>query len=253
GDERLYPLSPVVMEAWNNADRIVGEISTNDWAVFQTEMQNRMIQSQIKNGGKNFLPKLNEKQKNVLYSILQKEGAEGLATFEPWVTTTAINTEVYLRSGLSVEKGMDGLFMISAYQQNKKMEGLDSLDTQFELLQFGTYDEQLTMLKDTLDALDENKTVTEYTKKMYEAYLANDLRTLSSLIQQGRIDDSKRNALYKNYYAQMFTERNKNWADKIEQYLKEGGMTFIFAGTGHFVGSDSVFAYLKSKGIAPLE
>ena len=45
GDKRLYPLANPVVEAWNSADRIVGEISTADWAKFQNELQNRIRES----------------------------------------------------------------------------------------------------------------------------------------------------------------------------------------------------------------
>ena len=153
GDERLYPLSKKVTDTWSAATRIVGEISTNDWAVFQTELSNNMIQSQIRSNGKNFMSKLTAQQKDTLFSFLGKESAEALAVYEPWVISTALDTSIYLKSKLSVERGMDGQLMILAYQQGKKMEGLDSLETQLEILQYGTYDEQLNMLKTKLDDL----------------------------------------------------------------------------------------------------
>ncbi|MBO7486177.1 MAG: TraB/GumN family protein, partial [Spirochaetaceae bacterium] len=56
------------------------------------------------------------------------------------------------------------------------------------------------------------------------------------------------NPLYKPYYKKMFDERNKKWADKIADYLKQGGKTFIFAGTGHFTGDNSVFSYMRKNG-----
>ena len=46
----------------------------------------------------------------------------------------------------------------------------------------------------------------------------------------------------------MLTDRHSAWADKIKTWLAEGGSTFIFAGSAHFVGNDSVFFYLKQNG-----
>ena len=39
----------------------------------------------------------------------------------------------------------------------------------------------------------------------------------------------------------LLDDRNKAWSYKIEDYLLQGGTTFIFAGCAHFTGSASVF------------
>ncbi|MBP5175364.1 MAG: TraB/GumN family protein, partial [Treponema sp.] len=49
------------------------------------------------------------------------------------------------------------------------------------------------------------------------------------------------------YNEALLTKRNKAWAEKIKGYLNEGGETFIFAGSMHFLGKDSVFKYLGKK------
>ncbi|MBQ9494607.1 MAG: TraB/GumN family protein [Treponema sp.] len=251
GDERLYPLAPTVVDAWVNADRIVGEISTADWAVFETEMSNKMIQSQINADGKNVLHNITSTQRDALFSVLEKEAAEQLAVYEPWVTIAAIETAVYLNSGLSVEKGMDGQFMLLAYQQGKDMDGLDSLETQLDVLQFGNYDEQLVLLKDMLDDIAQPEEINKYTNELYEAYLAGDVQKLTKLMESSRKEAEAKNTLYAAYYKAIFTERNKAWAEKIKAWIFEGGTTFIFAGCGHFVGDDSVFMYLKKNGALP--
>ena len=87
------------------------------------------------------------------------------------------------------------------------------------------------------------------TNDLYEAYLANDAKKLESILTLSRMADEARGEFYRAYYNKLFTERNKAWADKILQYLDEGGTTFIFAGCGHFVGHDSVFANLEKRGI----
>ncbi|MBP3709270.1 MAG: TraB/GumN family protein [Treponema sp.] len=251
GDERLYPLAPTVIDAWLHADRIAGEISTADWAVFETEISNRMIQSQIKAAGKNVLHNITSTQRDALFSVLEKDVAEQYAVYEPWVTTTAIETAIYLNAGLSVEKGMDGQFMLLAYQQGRNMDGLDSLETQLDILQFGSYDEQLVLLKDMLDDIAQPEKMNKYTKELYEAYLAGDVQKLAKLMEGSRKESEAKNALYTAYYNAFFTERNKAWAEKIKAWLSDGGTTFIFAGCGHFVGDDSVFVYLKKNGVLP--
>ena len=131
------------------------------------------------------------------------------------------------------------------------MEGLDDLETQFDVLAFGTYDEQLVMLQDVLDDIAEENDIEQYVCKLYDAYLADDVASLHTLLKESyRIhnESTDKAALYRTYYEKTFTERNRAWAKKIAAWLSEGGTTFIFAGAGHFIGEDSVFSYLQKNG-----
>lgn len=251
GDKRLYPLAPSVVEAWNSADRIVGEISTADWAKFQNELQNRMRESVRSARGRRISDSLTSEQTGALYSVLGKAEAEQTDLFEPWVTNLALQSAVYTNSGLSAEQGLDGQFMLLSYRQNREMEGLDDLETQFDVLAFGTYDEQLTMLQDVLDDIAGANDIEQFVRKLYDAYLTDDAASLDALLKESyRIDGepAAKAALYKAYYEKTFTERNRAWAEKIAAWLSEGGTTFIFAGAGHFIGADSVFSYLRKNG-----
>ena len=251
GDKRLYPLAPSVVEAWNSADRIVGEISTADWARFQNELQNRIRESVRSADGRRISDALTSDQKRALYSVLGKAEAEQTDLFEPWVTNLSLQTLVYTSSGLSAEQGLDGQFMLLSYRQNREMEGLDDLETQFDVLTFGTYDEQLVMLQDVLDDIAGKNEIDQYVCKLYDAYLADDVASLDALLKESYRSDGEaaaKAALYKAYYEKTFTERNRAWAKKIAAWLSEGGVTFIFAGAGHFIGEDSVFSYLRKNG-----
>jgi len=251
GDKRLYPLAPSVLDAWNSADRIVGEISTADWAKFQNELQNRMRESVRSARGRRISDALTSEQTGALYSVLGETEARQTDLFEPWVTNLALQSAVYTSSGLSAEQGLDGRFMLLSYRQNREMEGLDDLETQFDVLAFGTYDEQLIMLQDVLDDIAGANDIEQYVHKLYDAYLADDAASLDALLKESYQTDTEtaaKAALYKAYYEKTFTERNRAWADKIAAWLSEGGTTFIFAGAGHFIGADSVFSYLRKNG-----
>ncbi|MDR9860283.1 TraB/GumN family protein [Treponema socranskii] len=251
GDKRLYPLAPSVVEAWNSADRIVGEISTTDWAKFQNELQNRIRESVRSAGGRRISDALTSEQKRALYSVLGKAEAEQTDLFEPWVTNLSLQSLVYTNSGLSAEQGLDGQFMLLSYRQNREMEGLDDLETQFDVLAFGTYDEQLVMLQDVLDDIAGANDIEQFVRKLYDAYLTDDAASLDALLKESYRTDGEpaaKAALYKAYYEKTFTERNRAWAKKIAVWLSEGGTTFIFAGAGHFIGEDSVFSYLRKNG-----
>lgn len=248
GDDRLYPLAKSVDKAFDTADRVAGEVSSEGWAAFAKETQRHLIQSYIDADGRNVYDRLSDTQKQTVYTILDQATAEQFAQFEPWALNSTVSSYVYFNSGLSSDKAMDTYFITRANNAKKNMEGLDTLDTQFAVLQFGTYDEQVMLLQDTLDSIADSKEVDTMTNKLYEAYLAGNVKKVAEIITEEDTNDIAKSDLYARYYKAMLTDRNSVWADKIKTWLAEGGSTFIFAGSAHFVGNDSVFFYLKQNG-----
>jgi uncharacterized protein YbaP (TraB family) len=50
-------------------------------------------------------------------------------------------------------------------------------------------------------------------------------------------------------YRTLVVERNRRWADRIAQLLRDDKRIFIVVGVGHLVGPDSVPALLRARGI----
>ena len=144
---------------------------------------------------------------------------------------------------------MDLWFIARANQENRHMDGLDELETQFSVLQYGTYDEQMSLLEDTLDTIADPSAADKFTWGLYDAYIAGDVKKVAGILDSENKANEAKNAFYRRYDAVLYSERNRAWAEKIETWLSEGGTTFVFAGCGHFVGADSVFACLKKDGV----
>jgi uncharacterized protein YbaP (TraB family) len=51
------------------------------------------------------------------------------------------------------------------------------------------------------------------------------------------------------FYQLMYTNRNRNWAEWIDQRLDRPGTVFMAVGAAHLVGRDSVQNFLKKRGI----
>ena len=71
------------------------------------------------------------------------------------------------------------------------------------------------------------------------------MKKMEELFTQSNEDEENSDPLYQQYHDLVYTNRNKDWAEDITNYLNEGGTTFIFAGCAHWLGDDSVFHYLK--------
>lgn len=248
GDERMFPLADPVMAAWDSADRLVAEISSTDTAQVQIKVMELMVDSFKKAAGRVVTDGLTDKQKATLGKYMEAEVAAKLALFEPWLTTYSIAAAIYQGNGLSSEYGLDNNLMAYANESGREVEGLDTIQLQLDVITYGSYDEQMDMLRDVLDELDDPTEVIAMTKSLYEAYLANDKVTFARKSDEEKEADENKHDFYNAYNKMIYDDRNKDWAKDITGYLREGGTTFIFAGAAHWTGEDSVFDYLRKMG-----
>lgn len=250
GDDRLYPLSDEVLEAWAISDRVAGELSQQDMVDIQTRTVQEINASYVKAEGKNVLTSLDQNEIQILYGILGQENIDTLALFEPWVLNITSSAYVLINGGLDPTKGLDSLFLTKAQQDAKEFVSLDTIDTQFNVILFGDYQEQLIMLKASLDELKDTTDDNDAVKELYDAYITDDRVKMTEIVDaESESEYELQNKdLFDRYKAITYNDRNKDWADKIKGFLAEGGTTFIFAGCAHFIGEDSVFDYLEDNG-----
>ncbi len=245
GNEKLYPLSETVLEAFDNANRLAGEISSKDMENLITSIQMEALKSYERAKGKNIGDYLTEEENDFIISVLGKEAVKAIYAFEPWLLTQALSGLAYQSSNLDPNKGLDVFFMERANNQKKEIEGLDSLQTQIAILSFGNYNEQIKILKDTIKDLKTGEGNDDI-DKLYKAYLDSNLEEFFALSNKEYENMTKEEKEFTERFSKtLLDDRNKQWAKIITNYLNEGGTTFIFAGAAHFIGDNSVFEYLK--------
>lgn len=267
GDQRLYPVAEEVMTAFRNSDRLVAEVSSAESKNLEKEISLLYVKSY--NPENNILEALSpEAAKNLAYLY---EGEENVPLhWEPWIYNSSINASLNAASGLKTELGLDHYFKQEAAKMKKEVLGLDSLETQLRLSRYGDYESQLIFLEDTMTDFPFTKNVEDLIK-VYEYYLSGREEELDRLVfgdeeeylPETRLMDAgtgsdintssetyldERTQLYTNYYREVFIDRNFSWAQQIAAFLYQGKSTFIFAGAGHFIGSDSVFQLMKEAG-----
>lgn len=244
GDERIFPLSEEVQQAFANADRHAGEISTQGYA--DLAAASSQLNAPNKEG-KLVTDYLTEEEN----AFLQMAFGENLAIvdpLDPWQIKTALSLLTYINTGLNSEYGLDNNFIATLSQMGKEWDGLDELQVQLDIITFGDYDTQIKMLKDMLKVfLDEKESeeLTKMTVDLYESYVNDDMKKMEKLLTLSNKKDEDSDQLYIDYNHMVFRDRNQEWAQDITNYLEEGGTTFIFAGCGHWLGPDSTFKFLK--------
>ena len=249
GDEKLYPLEENVLAAWNRADHLVAEVALVD---IKDNLMPKVMEAMYKSvlpNGQSILNDLSDEETSMLIETMGEKLTSVYSKFQPWISTLMCQS-VYISSlGFETGYGLDNNLYALAAQSERDVEGLDSLQTQMDIITFGDYDTQISLLKGLLDELIAKKTIKEHLDKLYDAYLKNDAEALAKLSEKTISDDKEKNSIYEKYYNKLYIERNEAWAKKIAKYLKAGGETFIFAGAAHFTVDKTVFYYLEKQGV----
>lgn len=240
GDERILPLPEAVENAFDTADRYVAELSSSDIAEAPSKTMERMVASY--NEDYDIRKKLSISNLDIMYKLMPEEQVAEVSKFEPWVLNSMISSVWTNESKLSTDYGLDMYFYKKVEEKGKKVEGLDSLKTQMELLDYGDYDTQLAALETQLSDYPFEKSIKNL-QDMYAAYLDGDTESLYAVMFEEKSAENSD----ADFNQKLFDERNERWAKKINEYLKRGGTTFLFAGAGHFVGLNSVFEYLRQN------
>ncbi|MGI5173010.1 TraB/GumN family protein [Treponema sp. OMZ 840] len=248
-DKTFYPLEEKVLNAFDSADTLVSELGGKDELLaVVVKLQERMIKNINREPEKNLAVFLSESEIEFLYENLGKKTAESMFVFNPWILNIVLGELVSQEAKLNPADGID-LYLINR-AQDRKIEALETADRQLDVLSAGTFEEQLQVLRGSIRDLHDTNTAVSLIRTLRELYLNNDKEGLSKFIFEKSTLPSGVSEEYKRHYINLlFTERNIEWADKIDNYLKKDGTTFIFAGAGHFLGEHSVFEIMKQKGL----
>lgn len=254
GSEKLFPLDKEVLDAFNSADLLAGEISSEDMGKIQLYSMRLVQESFIKAGGKKVSENLSEKEVESLKNLLGGPLAFNMVDkAEPWVLSLALlGKTVQETTELTAEYSIDSYFLKLANESSRKVAGLDDLKAQFDILTFGTYEQQIMILKASIKECSEEDCIQETKAELdslYKAYLSDDLEKLATISQKSNEKEvSEYGDFGEEYQKQVYDKRNEDWAKDIKEFLENGGSTFIYAGAAHWVGKNSVFDYLRKQG-----
>ena len=247
-DKSFYPLERNVLRAFDKADRLVSEIGgKKELEAFTSELQTIIIKNINADPKKSLLKVLSEDELAFLYEMIGDDAVHQLALFNPWILNTILSQFLMAKVGLDAGAGIDMYLMQRA--ENKKIEALDTVEQQIAALSYGTFDDQLAILKDSIQALRNIDKSMKEIHKIRDLYLSNNRKALSALLVELLLEvpSSFSEKKAQAYIDALLTDRNRIWAQKFDSYLREGGNTFVFAGAAHFLGKTSVFEIMRQK------
>ncbi len=193
-------------------------------------------------GGKPLTQKLSPKHQKMFAERLTKLGmpANALDMFRPFFASMTLSVVEMQTLGFNPENGAEKILTKAAKDKGMKVGEVENIDLQMQMLNALPEAEQIRMLEKALE--DDGKAM-ETIKKLITAWGKGDPDTVAAVMNEDEADS-------KALYELLLVNRNKNWAEWIDNRLDQPGTVFMAVGAGHLAGPDSVQRFLKDRGIA---
>ena len=117
---------------------------------------------------------------------------------------------------------------------------VETLESQIRIFDGMPREAQIAQLKESLDQLDEMNVILQ---RMLAVWYAGDAEGMERVMNEGLSQNpALRRALLEN--------RNRAWAEWIDERLDRPGVVFMAVGAGHLTGADSVQSFLRQRNVA---
>lgn len=157
----------------------------------------------------------------------------------PWLAAVTLSQQAMARVGFT-EAGPDAQFALFARDAGMPTHGFETADQQLRYFADLKPAAEISMLKSTLDDLDEGPSTFE---EAASAWKAGDL----DLLKVRAVDEIME--MGEDVYATLIVNRNRRFAEGIATIMEGAGTHFVAVGTAHLVGPDSVQAFLEQRGL----
>ncbi len=177
--------------------------------------------------------------------------------YKPVLWTSLMENAALMKAGLDTSKGVDTVLINRANNENKEVLEVESFDFQIDLLnnlpdelnamlleQYvadGAFDKQVT---DTIELYD-------HWKKGTLTAEATGADTTASTNEVSLTPEQEK--LLEDYNNTLLVERNKNMANKAEEYMQSDNVVMFVVGAAHFYGDNGILQLMKDKGCTVIQ
>ncbi|UNK50235.1 TraB/GumN family protein [Lysobacter sp. S4-A87] len=236
-----YPLSPDIDSAFAASDKVVFEVPPEQMA--DPAMAQKFLTAAGYGDGRTLTQVLPAALREKFARILAQRGASiaQFDAYEPWFINLSLMLGMSQQLGFSPEKGVDQYLMQRAATANKPTAGLESIDTQLQVLDASPMDEQIVSLKEFLDKPLE---MPQMLGDLHSAWRDGDVARLDKLTREEMRDKTPQT------YRMVNVERNQAWLPQIQGMLDntKKGDTLVVVGALHLLGDDGIVGKLREKG-----
>jgi len=241
GHADFYPLPDAVEKAFEVSDRLVVEVDILNIT------PEAAVQAIFKYGGlpagQQLVNRLTPETFQTLAEQARKNGLDVkvFERFQPWYVSLMLVEAEIRKTELQQKLGIDWYFLQRA-GASKKVEELESIDSQLALFGGLTDADQEEFLRQTLKDLVHSRA---YLTAMAESWRKGDLASLEATL----IEPFQQKPQTQNLFNRIFIQRNVSMVDRILAYLKKNDQVFFVVGVSHMLGKGGIVALLEERGV----
>lgn len=186
--------------------------------------------------------KLTPEQNAKLRAAAARYGLQpaALEPMKPWFAGLTLSVLPLKAAGYDENAGVDKLLKAAAVKEGDQVKAFETVEEQLRFFDTLPEAQQVDFLVKALDDAEEGVAVLD---KLAAAWARGDVKVIEAELA------GEMKAEAPALYDRLLTQRNRNWADRIEAMMKGSGTHFVAVGAGHLAGPDSVQAQLKARGI----
>lgn len=247
GDARITTLHPKAEKAFQTSDRFYAEIDMDP--ARQVAIAPLLMRTDGKVLSESIGPKLTKRLNKALKVINPDLDSKAFEPMKTWVVTMALPT---LKLGLSGEKALDAVLYERAIGDEKKVGGIETVESQLKIFNDLTEKEQISLLSDSLKAMKKEQAEgKDSVKELLDLYLTSDVRKIGEMIKEHMENDMGKNEeLGRRLMKTLLDDRNITMTDTIDKKLSEhpGSSQFFAVGAAHYTGKSAIQDLLTKKG-----
>jgi len=240
-DASIYPLKPVVENAYAGSDVLVVEV--DETQADQARLNEILLRKGFYSGNDTIADHINQDTLLLLQKCLNETGIP-YATIEkmrPGLIAITISVARLVQLGYSPGLGIDRYFIGKAKKDSKPVFQLETADFQLELMLSFSDDDLL--LKHTVFSLsDMDSTFNE----IMSAWTSGNSQKMETVILTDQLQEHPE---FSELFRRLFDDRNITMTEKIMGLLKQKKNYFIVIGAGHLVGKSGIISLIRNQGL----
>jgi uncharacterized protein len=231
-------LPAAIDSAYADADALIMELDMDDLDPLQ--MQQAALELAMQPEGRTLQQQLGPKIYEQFVAKTRALGVEPamLDRFQPWFAAITLVQLQLMKLGFDAEAGVEKRLTRRAAGDGKKIQGLETVREQLEIMARLPEKQQREFLLYSVD--DAERMATEV-DELLASWRSGDAAAMAKLLQEG-FDE------YPDLYRPLTVERNRQWLPQIEQLLDDREDYLVVVGALHLVGKESVIDLLERKG-----
>jgi uncharacterized protein YbaP (TraB family) len=231
-------LPAAIDSAYADADALIMELDMDDLDPLQ--MQQAVLELAMQPEGRTLQQQLGPKIYEQFVAKTRALGVEPamLERFQPWFAAITLVQLQLMKLGFDPQAGVERRLTRRAAGDGKKIQGLESVREQLEIMARLPQKQQREFLLYSVN--DAERMATEV-DALLASWRSGDAAAMAKLLQEG-FDE------YPDLYRPLTVERNRKWLPQIEQLLDDREDYLVVVGALHLVGKESVIDLLERKG-----